>query len=100
MGHAKSPYYTMKEPMRREIYATKCMKYLTYLDYSALEKTGKSFEAKLEQKDEQIRRLTEDLSYYKRRMDNYDEMLRQLQQDVNRIGKIGKTVNKEAKSNS
>ena len=45
LDHAKSPYYTMKEPMRREIYATKCMKYLTYLDYSALEKTGKSLDA-------------------------------------------------------
>jgi len=36
----------MKEQMRCEIYATKCMKYLTYLDYSALESTGKSIEKK------------------------------------------------------
>jgi len=48
LGHSKSPYYTMKEPKRREIYATKCMRYLTYLDYSALESTGKSIEKKLE----------------------------------------------------
>ena len=27
LGHAKSPYYTKKEADRREIYATKCMKY-------------------------------------------------------------------------
>jgi hypothetical protein len=29
LGHSKSPYYTLKEPERREIYATKVMKYLT-----------------------------------------------------------------------
>jgi integrase len=28
LGHSKSPYYTKKEPERREIYATKCMKSL------------------------------------------------------------------------
>jgi integrase len=36
LGHAKSSYYTKKEPERREIYATKCMKYLTFLDYTTL----------------------------------------------------------------
>ena len=34
LGHSKSPYWTMKEAKRREIYATKIMKYLTFLDYS------------------------------------------------------------------
>jgi hypothetical protein len=46
LGHNKSPYYTRKEPERREIYASKCMKYLTFLDYSTLEATGKNIEAK------------------------------------------------------
>lgn len=63
LGHSKSPYYTMKEPMRREIYATKCMRYLTYLDYSALEATGKSIEKKLETevmyRDKEIESLKE-----------------------------------------
>jgi integrase len=54
LGHAKSPYYTKKEPNRREIYATKCMKYLTFLDYSTLEATGKNIEAKLSEKDREI----------------------------------------------
>jgi integrase len=44
LGHSKSPYYTKKEPERREIYATKCMKYLTFLDYTMLEARGKSIE--------------------------------------------------------
>jgi integrase len=46
LGHSKSPYYTKKEPERREIYATKCMKYLTFLDYTTLEARGRSIEAK------------------------------------------------------
>jgi integrase len=54
LGHVKSPYYTKKEIDRREIYITKCMKYLTFLDYSMLEARGKSIEAKLQEKDQEI----------------------------------------------
>jgi hypothetical protein len=54
LGHAKSSYYTIKEPERREIYATKVMRYLTFLDYSALEETGKSIEAKLNEREKEI----------------------------------------------
>ena len=54
LGHSKSPYYTKKEPERREIYATKCMKYLTFLDYTTLEARGKSIEANLQEKDREI----------------------------------------------
>jgi integrase len=54
LGHSKSPYWTLKEVGRREIYATKCMKYLTFLDYSTLEATGKSIESKLVEKDKEI----------------------------------------------
>jgi integrase len=57
LGHSKSPYYTKKEPERRETYATKCVKYLTFLDYSGLEATGKNIEAKLSEKDKQIEEL-------------------------------------------
>jgi integrase len=57
LGHSKSPYWTLKEANRREIYATKCMKYLTFLDYSILEATGKNIESKLVEKDEQIKSM-------------------------------------------
>ncbi|MDQ3840085.1 MAG: hypothetical protein M3297_12545 [Thermoproteota archaeon] len=43
--------------MRREIYATKCMKYLTFLDYSTLEASGKSVESKLTERERDIRLL-------------------------------------------
>ena len=57
LGHAKSPYWTMKEPQKRQIYEQKCMKYLTFLDYSKLEATGKNIELKLQEKDRQIEEL-------------------------------------------
>ena len=59
LGHSKSPYYTKKEPDRREIYATKCMKYLTFLDYTTLEATGKNIEAKLSEKEREIQTLSQ-----------------------------------------
>jgi hypothetical protein len=57
LGHNKSPYYTKKERERREIYYTKCMKYLTFLDYTTLEATGKNIEAKLSEKEKEIQLL-------------------------------------------
>jgi integrase len=58
LGHSnKSVYYTVKEPARREFYATKCMKYLTFLDYTTLEATGKNIEAKLSEKETEIQLL-------------------------------------------
>jgi len=57
LGHAKSSYYTKKEPDRREIYATKCMKYLTFLDYTTLEARGKSIEVNLQEKEKEIEEL-------------------------------------------
>jgi integrase len=57
LGHNKSPYYTKKEPERREIYDTKCMKYLTFLDYTTLEATGKNIDAKLSEKEKEIQLL-------------------------------------------
>ena len=57
LGHSKSPYYTLKEADKREIYTSKIMKYLTFLDYPTLEATGKGIEAKLSEKEIEIRML-------------------------------------------
>ena len=59
LGHAKSPYYTKKEVDRKEIYATKCMKYLTFLDYTTLEARGNGIEAKLREKDRELHDMKE-----------------------------------------
>ncbi|MGB6528962.1 MAG: tyrosine-type recombinase/integrase [Candidatus Nitrosopolaris sp.] len=57
LGHNKSPYYTKKEYERREIYATKSIKYLTFLDYTTLEARGKSIEANLREKDNEMQAM-------------------------------------------
>lgn len=59
LGHAGSPYYTKKEADRRELYASSCMKYLTFLDYTTLESTGKNIELKLEEREKEIIYLRE-----------------------------------------
>ena len=57
LGHSKPLYYTKKETERREVYATRCIKYLTFLDYTTLETTGKNIEAKLSEKEKEIQLL-------------------------------------------
>ena len=58
LGHSKSVYHTKKQSSKREIYATKIMKYLTFLNFEQLETTGKNIEAKLEEKDREIAYLS------------------------------------------
>ena len=57
LGHAKSSYYVSKQEIRAATYNEKCMKYLTFLDYSTLEATGKNIEAKLSEKEKEIQLL-------------------------------------------
>lgn len=57
LGHAKSGYYVSKPEVRAATYAEKAMKYLTFLDYSTLEATGKNIEVKLSEKDQEIQIL-------------------------------------------
>ena len=59
LGHNKSPYYTLKQEQRREIYLHQCMKWLTFLDFSSLQKTTKNIEFKLEEKEKEIAYLKE-----------------------------------------
>ena len=54
LGHATSEYHVKKEDQKRELYFTKCMKYLTFLDFEQLETTGKNIELKLEEKDREL----------------------------------------------
>jgi integrase len=84
LGHSGSVYHTMKEEQRRQVYATKCMKYLTFLDYSHLEARGKNVEAKLEEKDREITYLrdrdTDKEDTIKHLSDLYFELLREVKE--------------------
>jgi hypothetical protein len=59
LGHAKSPYWILKESERRSVYATQCMQFVTFLDYSLLENSSKSIASQLETKDKEIAYLRE-----------------------------------------
>jgi integrase len=60
LGHRKSPYYVKKEHELREIYKSKCMHHLTFLDYdAALESGGRIAEMKLQEKQREIEQLRE-----------------------------------------
>jgi integrase len=90
LGHSKSPYWTLKELGRREIYVTKCMKYLTFLDYSTLEITGKNIESKLEEKDKQIKSMKakydEDIALLKNAVTDMQMLLKNPEKLVDLIG--------------
>ncbi|HEY7078153.1 MAG TPA: site-specific integrase, partial [Nitrososphaeraceae archaeon] len=89
LGHSKSPYYTKKEQERRQLYATKCMKYLTFLDYTTFEVAGKNLESKLQEKDREIQSIRE--KYEQDLKDIRDEMEGKFQILLQKIdlGKIG-----------
>ena len=57
LGHAKSGYYVSKPEIRAVTYAEKAMKYLTFLDYSVLEATGKKVDFRLAEKEQEIQML-------------------------------------------
>lgn len=57
LGHAKSGYYVSKPEVRAATYVEKAVKYLTFLDYSTLEATGKNIEAKLSEKEQELKIL-------------------------------------------
>jgi integrase len=90
IGHSHSPYWTKKESERREIYANKVMRCLTFLDYSRLEATGKSVEARLGAKDREIARLQQELEENK---DAYIQTSSMYQQLNERLEKLEKDKN-------
>jgi integrase len=85
LGHNKSPYYTKKEAERREIYATKCMKYLTFLDYTTLEATGKNIEAQLSEKEKEIQLLRQGESVNTDAIQNLSDQLMKVIAEVREL---------------
>lgn len=84
IGHKKSPYYNKKEPERRELFRTRCMRYLTFRDYSALEAAGKSIDVKLEEKVKEIAYLRKRDEMNNDALVSLSERLMQLESKFNR----------------
>jgi integrase len=55
LGHKNNPYYNQKEPKLREMYASKCMKHLTFLSYDIPETSDT--DAELQAKGMEIQTL-------------------------------------------
>jgi integrase len=90
LGHSGSVYHTMKDEQIRQLYVTKCMKYLTFLDYSDLEASGKSVEAKLDVKDREIAFLREKDAVKEDIMAGLSDKVLDLTRKVDELMKDGK----------
>ena len=77
LGHARSTYWRMKEAERRDIYVKKCMKFLTFLDFTVLKATGQNIEAQLKTSQEEIDYLKDTAAI---RDDEIDLMKRQFKE--------------------
>jgi integrase len=95
LGHAKNAYYTKKELERREIYSTKCMKSLEYLDYATLDQTNRSLDGRLRQlqqvKDAEIQELRQKMDQQQKQMvsmQNTQEELKLLLKNPRRLVEI------------
>jgi len=82
LGHAKSGYYVSKPEVRAATYAEKAMKYLTFLDYSTLEATGKNIEAKLSEKEQEIRILRQRDALNTDAIANLSDQLAEVMQEI------------------
>jgi hypothetical protein len=72
----------------KEIYATKCMKYLTFLDYHLLETTGKNIEAKLSEKEKEIQTLRERDNHNSDAISSMSDMLMEMKQEIEDLKKL------------
>ncbi|MGH9982340.1 MAG: tyrosine-type recombinase/integrase [Nitrososphaeraceae archaeon] len=81
LGHKKSSYYNHKPRARSEIYASKCMKYLTFLDYSTLQATGRSLESRINEIEQEkyimSQKHEEELKTMREQMDRIMNMIQQ-----------------------
>jgi integrase len=87
LGHRKNTYYVSKPAVRAEIYATKIMKYLTYLDYSTLKATGKTMEAKISEMEREKQMLSQ----------KYEQEMKAMQEQIDNIIKIVKDPHTRAR---
>ncbi len=92
LGHIKSPYWSMKEVERKEIYTTRIMRYLTFLDYHLLDNTSKNIEAKLEEKEKELSYLRERDLKHEIEMKAMNDRLAKIDGIVNKIDKLEKEL--------
>jgi integrase len=95
IGHSGSTYWNVSEEKTRDLYL-KCTKYLTFLDYPTVETVGRDFEAKIDQKDREIKNLNESMANVQARLDWFEQESR-LRDEFDKKVKslIGKDITKQ-----
>jgi integrase len=87
LGHRKNAYYSSKQTVRAEIYATKVMKYLTFLDFSILKATGKNIEARISEIEKEKQIMSQ----------KYEQEMRELREQTDRLSEIVMMISKKPK---
>lgn len=90
IGHKHSTYWTKKDGEKQQIYKTKCMNYLTFLDYTTLEATGKSIEAKISEKENEIQLLRQRDQIKDKEMKEMKEQIETIMSSLGMINQSGK----------
>jgi integrase len=81
IGHAKSSYWTKKPEEKKQIYVDKCMKSLTFLDFSGLETRTKNIETQVQILTEANRKYEEEIETLRWDVHNSDQQIEQLQKE-------------------
>lgn len=103
LGHAKSPYFVQKELDKRMLYATKCMPFLTFINYSQLEHNASVKQTEVEMlmmkdanKDREIEVLKQKLQVKDREVELLKQrdatQIEKVQQTTDVIGDLAQTV--------
>lgn len=96
LGHQRSPYWTMKESERKEIYQKQVMPFLTFLDYGALENSSKGILSQLEQKDREISYLSTAIKErdqkYETEMKAINDRMARIDAALNKVQKLEKEL--------
>ena len=95
LGHSYSTYWSVKANEIRDLYL-KCMKFLTFLDYATVESVGKDFEAKLEQRDQEVsslvkkvKKLEDEKLYMSTMVEGWEKSFKEQQNEMqNEINKL------------
>jgi integrase len=85
IGHAKSTYWTKKPEAKQEVYATKCMKSLTFLDFSGLVTRTRNMETQVQVLTEANTKQDDEIWDLRKKDTEREDILRSLVKAVNKL---------------
>jgi integrase len=85
LGHKGSTYWGKKEEERKEIYLTKCMKPLTFLDFSGIVSRTKNIETQVQVLTEANRKQEKEIDDFRKKGIEREDILQSLVKAVNKL---------------